>query len=100
MDYIYEIMDSTNDEMYYSQGVFATLEEAVRHVTTEPCFDDADDYCENTIRQRQLGNLTSGVGKVVYLVLWEYDYESHEWIIKEQEAIDYKIDAAQKEEVK
>lgn len=82
--FIYEIADSTNDEMYYSQGVFATLEEAVQHITAEPCTDDADDFCENTVRQRQLGDLTSGVGKVVYRVLWEYDHESHEWRIKEK----------------
>jgi len=82
--FIYEIVDSTNDEMYFSQGVFATLEEAVQHVTTEPCTDDADEICENTVRQRPLGNLASGIGKIVYRVLWEYDYEGTEWRIKEQ----------------
>lgn len=82
--FVYEIVDSTNDEAYYPQGVFATLEEAVQHITTSPCADDADDFCENTVHQRELGALTRGFGNVVYRVLWEYDYEDHEWRIKEQ----------------
>ena len=82
--FVYEIVDSTNDEAYYSQGVVATLEEAIRIITTEPCSEDADEMCENTVRQRQVGDLTRGLGRVVYRVLWEYDYEDHEWRIKEQ----------------
>lgn len=82
--YIYEIVDTTSDEVYYPQGVFSTLEEAIKFVTTAPCATDPDEYCENTIRRRELNRLTDSTGKDVYRVLWEYDYEDQDWKIKEQ----------------
>lgn len=81
--YVYEIVDSTDDEMYYSQGLFANLLDAVLRITTAPCATDPDEYCENTIRRRELNKLTDAV-TVVYRVLWEYDYEAGDWFIKEQ----------------
>jgi hypothetical protein len=82
VEYVYEILDSTGWCAHYSQGLFANLLDAVLKITTAPCATDPDDYCENTIRQRELNKLTTG--KVVYRVLWEYDYEDQDWKIKEQ----------------
>jgi hypothetical protein len=84
VEYVYELVDSTDDDMYYSQGLFAKLLDAVLRITTAPCATDPDGHCENTIRQRELNKLTDVTGKVVYRVLWEYDYEDQDWKIKEQ----------------
>lgn len=56
--YIYEIKDVTNDEMFYSLGIYTTLGEAVEWLTSfkdNPPSDGAEEYCIIEIHRRKLG---------------------------------------------
>ena len=69
MDSIFEIIDSTNDEMFFPLGVFNTFEEAKEKITNyqkdESIGEDPyDEYEKIEIVEREFG--WSGHGKKVF----------------------------------
>ena len=86
---IYEIVDRTNDEIYFTLGIFLSLEEAIINVEstmpdewgTDGCIDD---YATIEIRERNIG-WTGSVSNVVLSIEWENQYQEdtdeNKWII-------------------
>lgn len=65
-NYVYEIIDATDDEQYFTQGVFSTLEDA-RNALREQGRNPIGEYAEESetvkIVERRIG--WSGAGKIV-----------------------------------
>ena len=91
---IYEIVDASSDEQYFTIGLFLTLEDAVSQVEFEGVSIiselDGDDHTVE-IREREVGKLEwSGTGKKVWRRMWERDWskEDDEWhVISEEPTI-------------
>ena len=79
MEKIYEIIDSTLDEMYYTIGLFLSLDEAIKKVEESgiSMFGNVcEDYAICHIKEREIGELSwSDVGKDVYECEWKCNYE-------------------------
>lgn len=83
MKIIYELLDTSDDEMYCTCGVFETLDEALDHALNrdEPLGVDPD-YVWLEIRERQIGLCEwSNTGLEVAIVKWErfFDEETDKW---------------------
>lgn len=78
---VFEIVDASSDETYWTCGIFLTLEAAVAAIDEcdEPHdlggdhSDFDDDYAKVEVRERKVG--WSGTGKVVYVREWERAYD-------------------------
>ena len=86
---VYEVVDATDDEMYFTQGVFLSLEEIVKDIESESdpsnlTDSDLEEYCKIEIRERKIG--WSGHGKTVYTREWVSEYneaaDEYEWRAK------------------
>ena len=85
MDFIYEVCDATNDEMYYPMGFFLSEEAAIKAIESAcyskyPLTDNADDYEKVDVVKRKIG---MGIyGEVVFTLERnaEYDEETDERI--------------------
>jgi hypothetical protein len=80
MGKIYEIVDSTSDEMYFTMGLFSELgaaEDAVMggEPDTLPRADFDGDFIRIEIRERDLNDLTDSLGKTVRTYEWIREYE-------------------------
>lgn len=85
---IYEIRDETDDDRYYSLGLFETLDAAKQEIIETPSdrriSDTDDDYEKICVYERKLG--WDGSGKLVLSVIREKDMESDddEWKLLSQ----------------
>jgi len=80
MESVFEVIDSTNDEMYFTLGIFQTLEAAKNDVlkvakTSDPITEYGcdGDYEEVTIEERKIG--WTGRGNVVFTINRENKYD-------------------------
>lgn len=89
---IYEIVDYTNDEMYYSLGVFPDLDTAIKAIDNKNLYEldefDSRDcgFFTVEIRERAIG--WSGNGKAVFSRSWSEVYDEkadeYQWKITEE----------------
>lgn len=81
---IYEIVDSTCEETYYSQGVFSYLTDAVAICLDKgpaTLCNHTEDIAEVSIRERPVGELDIGDYEVVRFT-WEKDWEdTGDWVL-------------------
>ena len=78
---VFEIVDSSSDEMYFTCGFFLTLASAIAaiaecdtpHDLGGDHSDFGDDCAKVEVRERKVG--WSGTGKVVYMREWERAYD-------------------------
>ena len=86
---VYEVVDATDDERYYTQGVFLSLAEAIKEIETgvDPANlpdSEVDEYFKIEIRERKIG--WSSDGKTVYTREWTSEYnedlDEYEWKAK------------------
>jgi hypothetical protein len=97
VDNIYEVVDSTSDENYWTLGIFSTLEEAKREI--ELCDEPADlggdreendECCAVEIRERKFG--WGGIGRKVAEYWWTSAYDEakdeYGWIRKTMGGVD------------
>ena len=82
---VFEIVDHTNDEVYFTQGLWPTLEEAIEAIEDlEPndldSFDSAEDYCRVQIHERKFGY--HDLGHCLYTVEFtgRYDAERDDYV--------------------
>ena len=76
---LFEAADASNEESYYTLGIWLTLAEAVAAISS--CDDphklgsdgDIEELCCVEIRERNIG--WSGLGEVVWKMTWRYDYD-------------------------
>lgn len=90
---VYEIVDATSDEQYFTLGVWLTLAEAIKELEgcnepadfCAPSADDNDGVSIIEIREREIGWSDCYPGKVVYTKRWieDYDEERDEYAWKE-----------------
>jgi len=92
MKYIYEILDITSEETYYTMGVFTSLEEAKKSIQCDDTkylteFGMENEYEKIVIKERELNKLDwSNTGETVYEVERIYNFETEKWetnILKE-----------------
>ncbi len=90
---IYEVIDQTDDESYYTCGVFLTLAEAKAAIAIDdprdlPTLGDLEDTAEFHIIEHKIG--MTGYGTRVYRRRWENVYDEakdeYVWRVKEEEA--------------
>lgn len=88
---VFEAVDATSEESYYTMGIWLTLESAVSALrargTNAPGEHD-DDCCVVEVRERKVGVLDwSETGKMRWKFMWEKKYEasddSYEWHVTE-----------------
>ena len=78
---VFEAVDATSDEQYWSLGIWPTLESAVAAFSQSDdpndfgCHDheDYEDKCVIEIRERKIG--WGGVGLTVHGITFERDYD-------------------------
>lgn len=77
---VFEVVDATDDENYFTLGIFLSLAEAVREVETcdEPDdlggdHGDHEEYCVVEIRERKIG--WGGIGRKAAEYRWESKYD-------------------------
>jgi len=80
---IFEMVDATNDEAYYTMGLFATLEEAIKYATDsrhgEPLTEINDDLVVFEIKERLTGFTGWSVtGKLRATVTWKKKYSEED----------------------
>jgi hypothetical protein len=81
---IFELVDNTSQETYFTMGLFLTLDDAINAVKdiSEPPTDDPEEYAKLEIRERCVGKLTWwDNGKNVATLEWhsEYSDELEDW---------------------
>jgi hypothetical protein len=80
---IYELVDATNDEMYYPLAIYLTMEDALKNARTPPDVWNSDgyidDYAKLEIRERPVG-WSAEMIEVKFIIEWEnlYDEEIDE----------------------
>lgn len=87
MSTIFEAVDATSDEQYFTVGLWPTLAEAVEVFEkrgNNPIGEHSDDVVKVEIRERKVGKMDlSETGKVVAKFVWLKDYreadDSYEW---------------------
>lgn len=88
---VFEAVDATSEESYYTMGIWPTLDAAVaalRACGTDAPGEHDDDGCVVEIRERKIGKLDwSETGKMRWKFVWEKKYEasddSYEWHVTE-----------------
>ena len=88
--FIFELVDASNEEAYYTIGVFLSLEDAIKGVASESepwtlAQEGAEwgDSAKLEIRKREVGKLAwSETGEVVWSKTWvcQYDDEEPTWM--------------------
>ena len=81
--HIYEAADVTNDEVYWTLGVWLTLEDALADIDKCKVPSDASDqeeheyyeHCKIEIRERVIGWPSNDGGKVVAVRQWYLTYD-------------------------
>lgn len=84
-DYIYELIDSTDDEMYFTIGLFESQEDAVNEgrAGDYPPVDSPVEVVNLEVRKRVIGKAAWGyTGKVVAEIDWQED-EDGEWRVND-----------------
>lgn len=81
MKNIFEAVDHTDEEMYFTIGLWPKLEDAIKAIEgcKQPCdFSDQDheEYCKVEIRARVIG--FSDIGETVATIEWELNYNEAE----------------------
>jgi hypothetical protein len=76
---LFEAVDETCDEMYWTVGVWLSIEDAIRNVSTGDCPPEADgacieDSCNINIYERKIG--FGNLGKHVATVNWVKSYHN------------------------
>ena len=77
---IFELVDVTDEETYFTMGLFQSAEEAIRQATmpeggTPPCNEIGEDYVAMEVRKRKVGKLRwSETGDIVATVRWVRKY--------------------------
>lgn len=71
---VFEVVDTTDEDMYFTMGVFLTLNAATKALNectpkNMPSDYDHDDFCRIEIRERRFG--WSGIGKTVQVREWK-----------------------------
>lgn len=80
---VYELVDATDDEAYFTAGLFSSVEAAVKFVEdSDPdglseMGDSHDSYIKAELRERPLDKW-SGTGKVVRVWEWIHEYSENE----------------------
>lgn len=90
-DKVYELIDESDDESYYTMGLFASLAEAIEAADPDAVEDRDMDFITLAVRERTLGyGGWSRRGKCVWRAIWErdYDFDSREWRLAERSATD------------
>ena len=80
-EYVYELIDATCDERYYTYGLFRSIEEAVEVATTRlhTVLSDYEDYMEFHVNCRPIGTLVwQDSGKYVAQIHWSYKWPKDE----------------------
>lgn len=82
---VFELVDCTDDEIYFPMGLFLSLEDALSKVKdrNEPPTDDPEEYVKMEVRERQTGKLRwRDNGKTVATINWIQDYveSKDEWV--------------------
>ena len=82
-EFIYEIVDNSDDEVYYPLGVFSSLESAIFMIESwenDPELDNSSEFFQQvTVTERPLDKCQHG--KEVYRRAWYFDMENGEWAI-------------------
>jgi len=76
LTHIFEIVDTSDDEMHMPQGYYASLEDAIKEITDWPDICDdlcADTYLEIEIHRWPLGKLASSTKVWGCTFTWEGD---------------------------
>jgi len=83
---IFEAVDRTDEDMYFTVGLWPTLEEAIRAFDNcnnpDEFSDDVDheEYCLIEIRERKIGWSDTGIERAKLEWMREYDEENDEYI--------------------
>ena len=87
MDKIYEVCDTTDDEMYFPMGMFLSLESAIAGIKSACCEDwplteHADEYEKIVVREREIGMHGDGIQVYKLERCQEYNEETDEskWV--------------------
>ena len=96
--FVYEIVDSSDDEMYLPLGIFSSPKNAIAVVESwgdDPELENGiDEYQKVEIRERKLDSLDNC--REVWTKEWVWDFEDDKWrVINAKEEIKFK-----KEEIK
>ena len=81
--FVYEIVDSGDDEMYFPVGIFSSLEKAIAAVESwgdnpEQELDNGiEEYQKVEIRQRKLDSFDNF--REVWTREWVWDFEDDKW---------------------
>jgi hypothetical protein len=77
---VFEVVDATDDENYFTLGVFLSLADAMREVESRDAPDDLggdhgdhEEYCVVEIRERKIG--LGGIGREVARYEWKSTYD-------------------------
>lgn len=86
--FIYEVVDITDEEIYYPIGVFLTAQEAIEAIKWNPapwhlCEMASEGFARIAIKQRKLGLDPMQTGKTVATFEWVEDYENDTWKLQE-----------------
>ncbi len=75
---VFEVVDHTDDEIYYTAGIFHTLEEAKQFLNVVDPADLGSDCEHEDVAvfhvQRRFYGPSSGIGKVVYQRTWQAEW--------------------------
>ncbi len=87
MDKVYEVCDTTDDEMYFPMGIFLSLPAAIDGIKSAchagwPLTEHAEGYEKITVCEREIG--MNGDGKQVYKLERRLEYneqtDKSKWI--------------------
>lgn len=84
IEHVYEIVDSSNDEMYFPLGIFLTQSSAIKAIKEyvdkkEMISENAEEYEIIKVYKRKIG-FSWDQGECVYTIEREYDHENNCWI--------------------
>ena len=98
---VYEIVDATSDENYFTQGMWLTLDAAIAAIEKlddpkdmDSCQYDDIEFARAEIRERDLG--WSATGRVVYVREWsliEHEDADSEWNVTRSERVGKGLEA-------
>lgn len=85
---VFEAVDSSNEETYWTLGIWLTLQEALAALSVDNPEDvgcnEADEYDEHRtieVRERKIGWCGSGkrVAKVEWIATWDEPADEYKW---------------------
>lgn len=86
---VYELINATNEEMYFPLGVFSNLEDLLKKLDGHeepPCDEDHEDCIVLEVKERELDKWEDH-GKTVAKRIWEKVYnekeDDYQWKIKD-----------------